>query len=316
MRHGNWICFAQQANFRLSISARCARVSGRFVAPSRYHFIAGLPRSGATLLAAILSQNPRFRAGMTSPVGSLFAGVLAQCSAGSEFGAVITRDQCVRLLRGLFDSYYADAAGPGSRHEVIFDTNRLWCARLPALAELFPEARVVTCVRNVAWVMDSLERRFRANPFENTRLFGDDSERSTVYACVDTLAQRNRLVGFAWSALKEAYYGEHAQRLLVVDYDLLTQAPERVLRLIYEFLGEPWFAHDFEHVQYDAPAFDEAMGVPELHRVRPPVARQPRHTVLPPDLFEKYAALSFWQDGAGSAAHVIRAQVKGDAVRA
>ena len=90
----------------------------------RYHFIAGLPRSGSTLLAAILSQNPRFRAGMTSPVGSLFAGVLAQCSAGSEFGAVISRDQRVRLLRGLFDSYYADD-GLAASHEVVFDTNRL-----------------------------------------------------------------------------------------------------------------------------------------------------------------------------------------------
>ena len=31
---------------------------------------------------------------------------------------------------------------------------------------------------------------------------------------------------------------------------------------------------------------------------------------LPPDLFEQYAGLSFWKDGAGSAANVIRAQTK------
>jgi sulfotransferase len=30
-------------------------------------FIAGLPRSGGTLLAGILRQNRRFHAGMTSP---------------------------------------------------------------------------------------------------------------------------------------------------------------------------------------------------------------------------------------------------------
>ena len=36
------------------------------------HFISGLPRSGSTLLAAILRQNPRFHAAMSSPVGSLF----------------------------------------------------------------------------------------------------------------------------------------------------------------------------------------------------------------------------------------------------
>jgi hypothetical protein len=35
------------------------------------HFISGLPRSGSTLLSALLRQNRRFHASMTSPVGSL-----------------------------------------------------------------------------------------------------------------------------------------------------------------------------------------------------------------------------------------------------
>lgn len=268
-----------------------------------FHFIAGLPRAGSTLLAALLRQNPRFHAGMSSPVGALFNAVLAQCSAGSEFGAVITTAQRRRLLRGLFDSYYAEHGDK----PVVFDTNRGWCSRMPALRDLFPEAKVIACVRNVAWVMDSIERLYRANPFENTKLFSDDIERNTVYSRVDTLAQRNRLVGFAWSALKEAYYGEHAGSMLVVDYDLLAQAPERVLRLVYEFVGERWYeGHDFDNVQYDAPEFDEALGVAGLHKVRPKVEPETRRSVLPPDLFEQYAALSFWQDGKASAANVIR----------
>ncbi len=266
------------------------------------HFISGLPRSGSTLLAALLRQNPRFHAGMTSPVGALFSGMLKQFSAGSEFGPVLDRDTRRRLLNGLFDSYYAAQTG----HAVLFDTNRLWSARLPALLDLFPATKVIACVRNVAWVMDSIERLYRANPYEQTKLFNDDNERNTVYSRVDTLAQQNRLVGFAWSALKEAYYGAQADSLLVVEYELLAQAPERVLRLVYEFIGEPWFEHDFEHIAYDAPEFDEALGLSGLHRVRPRVAIEPRRTMLPPDLFEKYAKLSFWRDGEGSAAHVIR----------
>jgi Sulfotransferase domain. len=266
------------------------------------HFIAGLPRSGSTLLAALLRQNPRFHAGMTSPVGALFSGMLNQFSAGSEFGPVLDRDTRRRLLRGLFDAYYADQADKA----VLFDTNRLWSAKLPAIVDLFPQAKVIACVRNVAWVMDSLERLYRANPYEQTKLFGDESERNTVYSRVDTLAQRNRLVGFGWSALKEAYYGAQSDSLLLVEYELLAQAPERVLRLVYDFLGEPWFEHDFEHVDYDAPSFDEAMGVSGLHKVRPRVAMESRRTLLPPDLFEKYAQLSFWRDGAASGAHVIR----------
>jgi sulfotransferase len=234
--------------------------------------------------------------------------MLNQFSAGSEFGPVISHDQRRRLLGGLFDSYYSDHADKA----VIVDTNRLWCSRMPAVVDLFPRAKIIACVRNVAWVMDSIERLYRANPYENTKLFVDDIERNTVYSRVDTLAQRNRLVGFPWAALKEAYYGEHAGSLLVVDYDLLTQAPDKVLRLIYEFIGETWFDHDFDNVSYDSPHFDQALGLSGLHRVRRKVAPQPRRTILPPDLFEQYSKLSFWTDSTGSPAQVIRAKGRPD----
>ncbi len=270
---------------------------------SKYHFISGLPRSGSTLLAAVLRQNPQFHAGMTSPVGALFAGMLQQFAAGTEFGSVITQDQRKRLVRGLFDSYYADQADKA----VVFDTNRMWSAKMPALMDQFPNAKVIACVRNVAWVMDSLERRYRANPYELTRLFENDTERNTVYSRVDTLAQRNRLVGYPWAALKEAFYGEHAERLLIVDYDLLAQAPNKVIPLVYEFLGEPAFAHDFAQVDYDAPDFDAPLGVHGLHKVRSKVALEERTTILPPDLFAQYAALSFWRDSTGSRCNLIAA---------
>ena len=48
------------------------------------HFISGLPRSGSTLLAALLRQNPRFSAGMTSPVGSLFNAMLSATSRATR----------------------------------------------------------------------------------------------------------------------------------------------------------------------------------------------------------------------------------------
>lgn len=270
----------------------------------RHHFISGLPRSGSTLLAAILRQNPRFHAGMTSPIGALFNSMLQQFAAGTEFSAVVTQEQRRRLVHGLFESYYADHADK----DVIFDTNRLWCGKMPALMDLYPGAKVVACVRNVAWVMDSLERRFRSNPYELTRLFNDESERATVYSRLDTLAHRNRLVGYPWSALKEAFYGEHAESMLVVEYELLAQAPHKVLPLIYQFIGEPAFEHDFDQVQYEAPEFDAPLGVTGLHTVRPKVAMQERSTLLPPDLFEQYAALSFWKNTAGSRSNVITAQ--------
>ena len=265
-----------------------------------FHFISGLPRAGSTLTAAILRQNPRFHAGMSSPIASLFDHLIAQVSAGSELSTMVDDAQRARLLRGLFDSYYADQPRP-----VIFDTNRAWTAQLPALMRLFPDAKIICCVRDVAWVMDSLERQYRNNAFEHTRLFNNAAERSTVYTRVEALAHANRLVGFAWHALREACFSEYAERVLVLEYDLLTLRPAEVFGLVYEFLKEKPFRHDFKKVEYDAPAFDAQLGLDGLHRVHPQVKPRPRETVLPPDLFKRYAQLSFWRDLKGSKAFRI-----------
>ena len=49
---------------------------------TQFHFIAGLPRSGSTLLAAILRQNPAITASMSSPVGAIFSAMQKAISRG------------------------------------------------------------------------------------------------------------------------------------------------------------------------------------------------------------------------------------------
>lgn len=215
---------------------------------------------------------------------------------------MVTTDQRKRMSRALFESYYADLPVD---IDTIFDTNRMWTANLAALHELYPEAKVLCCVRNVAWIMDSMEHRYRSNAFENTRFFGDAAQRSTVFTRLEALANRNGLVGYAWSALNEALYGPHADKLLLIDYDLLVAHPDQVMGLIYDFLGEDSFPHDFDNVAFDAPGFDENLGAAGLHTVHRKVEPKPRRTILPPDLFDQYAKLNFWQDLKGSTARMI-----------
>lgn len=271
--------------------------------PKTFHFISGLPRSGSTLLAAILRQNPRIHAAMTSPVGSLFSSLHATMGQNNEFSEFIDEKQRERMLRGLFDLYYQDHP-----QEIIVDTNRLWCARLPLLLRLFPDARVLCTVRNVAWIMDSVERLVRKNSIKPSRLFNNAAESDTVYHRVETLASRDRFVGFSYYALKEAFYSQEARNILIIDYDLLAQAPEKVLPLVYQFLGEPPFAHDFNNLDYQEPGFDARLGMHGLHEIKRKVALRPRATVLPPDLFKQYSQLDFWKNREGSIANVINAQ--------
>ena len=273
----------------------------------KFHFISGLPRSGSTLLAAILRQNPRFHASMTSGLGALVNGTMQLMSPGSEVALALEEGQREDILAGLFKNYYQRTTGK----DILFDTNRMWTAQMPLLKRLYPKAKVIACVREIPWIMDSLERRVRDNPYHFTRLFGPMNQ-GTVYSRVESLMQHDALVGRAWTGLKQAFYGEEADSLLVVEYEHLSRAPEKVLPLIYQFLGEPWFeGHDFNNVQFDAPEYDEALGVSGLHRVRPKVEFQPRRTILPPDLFKKLEGMDFWRDVAGSQAHVIAARREG-----
>lgn len=216
--------------------------------------------------------------------------------------SMVSPSQRRRLSRALFESYYEELP---SDVEVIFDTNRAWTANLSALAELFPAAKILCCVRDVAWVMDSLERQFQSNAFENTKLFASPAERSTVFTRTEALANRNGLVGYAWSALNEGIYGPHADKLLLIDYDLLVSRPAEVMSLIYEFLGEPSYEHDFDNVEYDAPAFDIQLGVAGLHRVHKKVEPKLRESILPPDIFEQYSQLNFWRSLKKSRAKII-----------
>ncbi len=255
------------------------------------HFISGLPRSGSTLLAAILAQNPRLHAGMSSPVGGLFRRLLGGMSPQNEFAVAMTDEQRKDVLRGLFENYYKDIHPT----KIVFDTNRFWCSKMGAVAALFPEARVIACVRDLAWIMDSFERILRKNPFVMSRMF-KPQQSATVYTRTAALASGNGTVGYAWNAVQEAFWGEHADRLIVVDYEALAREPARTMNFIYEQLGLPPFDHDFGNVTYDQGSdFDAQLGVPGLHKVSGKVDYVERPSILPPELLERFSGRNFWR---------------------
>ncbi len=230
---------------------------------------------------------------MSSPVISLFRAMLSETSQRNEGAVFLDDDIRKRLLTGVFDAYYHDAA----QHTVIFDTNRGWTMKLPALVELFPDAKVICCVRNPAWILDSIESLIRRNAFELSGIFNYDSA-GTVYSRVEGLAAPAGMYGFALNALREAVYGPQSDRLLLVRYETLTANPLGALAAIYGFIGEDLHPHDPKHIEpcYDMIEFDLRLGTPGLHDVGRSVEARERKTILPPDLFLRYQKDAFWED--------------------
>jgi len=242
------------------------------------------------LLAGVLRQNPRFHAGISGPVGGMFSTLLSEMSGRNEFSVFINDAQRRRVLRGLFENYYEELSA-----DVVFDTNRLWCSKLPTLKELFPAAKVIACVRHVPWIIDSIEQLVRRNAFQPSSIFNYQSG-GTVYSRSEGLANGDGLVGFAYNALKEAFYGEHTANLMLLQYETLVNNPVVAIKAIYDFIGETPFAHDFDNVNYHADEFDLRAGTPGLHTVRKKIEARERISVLPPDVFRRFESDAFWRD--------------------
>jgi sulfotransferase len=260
------------------------------MAIAKLHLISGLPRSGSTLLCALLRQNPRFAAAMTSPVVSLVGAVMPKMNGGSEFSVFFNDERRRTILRGIFDSYYADVPAD----HVVFDTNRTWTGRASLMADLYPQARIICCVREVGWIIDSIERMLRKNPLQLSRIFNFQPG-GTVYSRVEALMNSdNGLIGQAWASLREAWFSENAKRLILVSYNDLVSRPDFVMKRLYAELGEAPFAHDFDHVVYDEPDYDAHLGMPGMHKVREKVEFTKRDSCVPPDIFAKYSDVNFW----------------------
>lgn len=116
------------------------------------------------------------------------------------------------MCQAIFNAYYDD-----TRHkEVIFDTNRMWTARIHQLIELFDDFKIICCVRNPAWVMDSFEKIYRKNPFNYSKIY-EPQNRYTIYSHCESLVSGGN-VGAAWTALKEAFYGKYSRETYYTHY--------------------------------------------------------------------------------------------------
>lgn len=255
------------------------------------HFISGLPRSGSTLLSAILRQNPHVEAGMTSAVSALWSALVPKMGSGSEFASFFDDERRKAVLRGVIFGYYAKAP----QRRVVIDTNRSWTGRMALVNAVFPSAKIICCVRNIGGIINSVESALRANPLQTSRIFGHKLTGSVYTRAELLMNSESGLVGLPWSALREAWFGEYSSKLLVIDYEDLTARPKEAIAWLYDHLGLPPFAHDFDNVVYEANAYDDDLGMPGMHTVRPRVEATQRKIVIPPDLLAQYADASFWR---------------------
>ena len=257
-----------------------------------YYFISGLPRSGSTLLSAILKQNPEFYADIASPLHGIVNGTIEFMTA-CESNLILTEERRKSILLSLFNGYYSFIEKP-----VIFDSSRMWTKNTTLLQQLFPNTKILCCVRDIVWIINSFEIISKKNPFYTNRLVKSEFT-DNVFSRSDGMMDNNDgAIASYWIALQEGF-AINPEMIYFVEYDNLCKNPENEMKNIYNFLEKPYYSHDFDDVAYSNSNFDMYCGLKDLHTIRKKVEYKEQKKVLPPDVWEKYRSMNmeFWRKG-------------------
>lgn len=183
-------------------------------------FVVGFPRSGTTLLEVVLDQHPQVVSLEEHEL--LTDGVLRFMRAPLDLGPLMAANE--RDLQPLRTAYWhaVRRAGVDFAGKIFVDKHPLNTLKLPLIARLFPQARILFARRDPRdVVLSCFRRRFKMNPamYELLSLQGA----ARFYAVVMEFAERTRpLFGHGWRSVR---YED-----LVDDFERETQA-------ICDFLG-------------------------------------------------------------------------------
>lgn len=247
------------------------------------HFLAGLPRSGSTVLAAILNQNPKTHVSTTSGLGAALDSLATTWHKEPLLEKNDpNRRKLANAMRGLINGYYEEQTSK----PVVIDKNRNW--PVPVIMSAMTEVlgrkpKIIATVRSVPDCMASFVRV--AKPENLDDFIATSSLVNHLKASYQTL---------------EAGYKYDKSNFLIVEYEDLLANPKRELDRIHKFLELPSFKYNFNNIDGSTVKEDDENlhGVSGLHDIKPKLARQ--HNQNPKDVlkhhYPQFCQPEFWLD--------------------
>jgi sulfotransferase len=235
-------------------------------------FLAGLPRSGSTLLLNILGQNPGVHVTPTSGILDILVNTRNRWNKNVAFKAIpweeSERTLC-QVQRHIMQGYFEHIEKP-----VCIDKNRGWLEFLEMASVVVggqENVKVIVTVRDLRDVCASFEKLYRKTaatgqiPQEqaDTRL-----KMKTAVGRLQIFISDGQPVGRAFNAVRDAVTRGWRKQMMFVEFGALTRQPKKTLDAVYSFLDLPAHEHDFDNVEQITHEDDSAHGFKDLHTIR------------------------------------------------
>ena len=252
-------------------------------------FLVALPRSGNTLFASIMNQNPDIAATPNSITLEIMKDLFFLKNT-DIFQNYPDHKSLDNILDSVYDTYYKDWP-----QRVIIDRGPVMT---PANFELMKKhyKRPFKCVVLLRDLMDVLASYMQWYT-ENTDAFPNR------YDCRNDDEKLSMLMNNKGAIAKdlEAIRNAHAYPEIChfVKYDDMVANPEQEFRKIYEFLDEPYFNHRFDNldqVSVNGLSYDDKVVGSNMHKLFDGPVRKvynPYIEKIPKRIREKYEHIRF-----------------------
>ena len=241
--------------------------------------MSGLPRSGSTLLSALLSQNPAIHAEGNSAVCQLLWDMYVSTTQNCvEQLKANDRERTIRdLISSIPHIYYKDISA-----NIVVDKCRSW-SLLPNIqllqAFVGSDIKMIILERPMEEIVKSFARLYKENGvYEEEKI-------------INLLTPDTEPIMRSFNGLKYAKNNNDKGQFLFVSYADLVTNTENVIHDIHEFCGWEWFEHDLINIVNKHPENDEVYGLKGMHEVRPVISMKENSVKLSDVLIEKCMAL-------------------------
>ena len=252
------------------------------------HFLSGLPRSGSTVLASILNQNPDVYVTPTSPMLNVAVKMQEAWRDDPTVKANYYEEQARNITKAILPAFWQHRPEP-----IIIDKGRGWAKNMPTANALFEKKiKVIVVERDLPSIMASWLTIIR----KQKDCFIDQTIMRKGFPPTD----ENRMAEMWFDMVRDCMEGTQQikrdvpDQIVVIKYDDLMTDPKLQLQRIEDFLELPKFSYDFENIQNDTVDDDlVAWGFDGLHTIRPKLektARDPKE-ILGDELYYRFVEL-------------------------
>ena len=251
-------------------------------------FLIAMPRSGNTLFASIMNQNPK----IVCTANSITLEIMKDLFLLKEtdvFQNYPDHRSLDNVLDVVYDTYYKDWP-----QRIIIDRGPVTTPGNFALMKKHFKRpfKCIVLLRDLMDVLASYMKWYTKNPdaFPNKYNCKNDDEKLSM------IMNKDGAVAKDLQAIKNSY--NYPEMCLYIKYNDLVSQPEQEIKKIYDFIGEPYFNHNFKdlkQININGIGYNDTVVGKNMHTIRTEIKKEYNSYInkIPERIRQKYEHIKF-----------------------